>query len=96
MVIACFIGACVVALLSEIFCRIFKEASTVFIIPGILPLVPGAGMYNTMLSLLNQDFAATAEIGTQTILMAGSIAVAILIISSFIRAISFITNTFRG
>ena len=54
MVIACFIGACVVALLSEIFCRIFKEASTVFVIPGILPLVPGAGMYNTMLSLLNQ------------------------------------------
>lgn len=96
MVFACFMGACIVSILSEIFCRFFKEASTVFIIPGILPLVPGAGMYHTMLSLLNKDFSATAEIGTQTLLMAGSIAIAILIISSFIRTISLITNSFRG
>ena len=94
MVIACFIGACVVALLSEIFCRIFKEVYCFH-----HPRNPSSGSrswhYNTMLSLLNQDFAATAEIGTQTILMAGSSSCH-LIISSFIRAISFITNTFRG
>ena len=92
-VFACFTGACVVAALSELFCRILKEASTIFIIPGILPLVPGAGMYHTMLSLLNKDFSATADIGTQTLLMAGSIAVAILVVSSFIRTISLIVHS---
>lgn len=44
-ILACFIGSCVVAVISEIFSRAGKEATTLFIIPGILPLVPGSGMY---------------------------------------------------
>ncbi|MEG1931448.1 MAG: threonine/serine exporter family protein [Anaerovorax sp.] len=84
-VIACFLGACLVALVSELFSRAGKEATTLFIIPGILPLVPGFGMYHTMVFLLEGDFQAAAGKGTETMLMAGGIALAILLIASFTR-----------
>ena len=87
-VLACFIGACTVGLISEIFCRLFKEASLIFIIPGILPLVPGAGMYNTMLSLMTNDIMEATRVGTQTLLMAGGIAMAILLVSSISKMIT--------
>ncbi|HZK01781.1 MAG TPA: threonine/serine exporter family protein [Anaerovoracaceae bacterium] len=91
-VIACFIASCLVAALGEAFARIFKEASLIFIIPGILPLVPGAGMYRTMLSLLQENLSQTAEVGTETLMLTGAIAVGILMVSSFVRAIRKIIN----
>lgn len=95
LVFACFVGAVVAASIGEFFSRHLREVSLTFIIPGVLPLVPGAGMYRTMLGLLHQDFSAAAEAGTQTILMAGSIAVAILIVSSFVRGISTLAHPDR-
>lgn len=85
---ACFAGSCVVALFSELFSRAFKDAATIFIIPGILPLVPGANMYYTMLAILEGNSQETAAIGTETLLMAGAIAVALLAVASVIKLIS--------
>ncbi len=85
--LACLLGALVVALLSEAAARIFKDATTIFILPGILPLVPGAGMYYTMRELLNGDYDAMMEVGAETLLMAGAIAVAILMVTSVFRMV---------
>jgi len=90
-ILACFIGSCVIALLSDICSRLFKDASTIFVIPGILPLVPGAGMYNTMVAFLDGDFSRMSIVGWETALMAGSIAVALLIMASLIK-ITMITK----
>ncbi|MDO4545820.1 MAG: threonine/serine exporter family protein [Bacillota bacterium] len=86
-VLSCFIASCAVGLLSDIGARLCKEASTVFIIPGILCLVPGSGMYHTMTSMLSHDMDATASIGAQTLMMAGAIATGLLVIGSVIRVI---------
>lgn len=86
-IMACFIGSCTVALLSDLFSRFFKEAATLFIIPGILPLVPGAGMYYTMQAFLDNSLNGAARIGWETSLMAGSIAVSLLIVSSVIKVL---------
>lgn len=91
-VLASFMGACVVAAISEIFARAFKETVTVFVIPGILPLVPGAGMYYTMLAILQKDFSKSALVGTETLFIAGSISAGILVISSFTRIIVQLGN----
>lgn len=87
---SCFLGACVVAVVAEIFSRAGREATTLFVIPGILPLVPGAGMYNTMLLFLEKDLNAAAATGSETIMMAGSIAIALLVIASITRLINAI------
>lgn len=92
-VAACFLGSCAVALLSDICSRVLKDATTLFIIPGILPLVPGAGMYNTMLAFLDSNFDNMTKVGSETILMAGSIAVALLMVASLIKAVVTIKDS---
>ena len=84
---ASFMGACVVASVSEIFARIFQEAITVFIIPAIIPLVPGSGMYYSMLAIIEDDYSRFASVSSETLFIAGSISVAILLISSITRII---------
>ena len=42
------IATIVVASLSEIFARILKAPAVIFLIIGILPIVPGGGIYYTM------------------------------------------------
>ncbi|MDO4745605.1 MAG: threonine/serine exporter family protein [Bacillota bacterium] len=83
----CFVGACAVALLSDISSKLLREAATIFIIPGIMPLVPGAGMYRTMLALLHNDMSGFATEGTQTLVAAGAIAVGLLVMGSLLRLV---------
>ena len=84
-VMGCFFGACMVGLCSFIAARIFKEAMTIFIIPGILCLVPGAKIFYTMEALLRNDVQDMAEIGVQTLMMAGAIALGLHSIGAVIN-----------
>ncbi|PAB58802.1 threonine/serine exporter family protein [Anaeromicrobium sediminis] len=77
-----FISATIIALLGEVFARINRKPVTVFIIPGIVPLVPGYGMYLTMLDIINNDFNSAAKTGSDTIFVAGSIAIGVILVSS--------------
>lgn len=82
---ATFMAALVVGVMSEIFARWFKEAVTVFIIPAIIPLVPGAGMYYSMIAILQSDYSRFATVATETLFIACSISAGILIVSSITR-----------
>ena len=84
-VMSCFLASCFVGVLSEIFARFRKEASTVFTIPGIICLVPGSNIYYTMAAILEQNFNQAASVGTETLMMAGAIAAGLLIVGSLIR-----------
>ncbi|HSH34747.1 threonine/serine exporter family protein, partial [Schnuerera sp.] len=59
-----FFAAVTVGISGELFARHYKKPATVFIVPGIIPLVPGAGMYYTMLALVEKDFISAANKGT--------------------------------
>ena len=59
------IASAVISLLSEILARKLKYPSINFIIPGILPLVPGLGLYNTMYSLVQKDYALAVSTGKE-------------------------------
>ena len=82
-----FVGALVVGILGESFAKVFKKPSTTFTIPGIIPLVPGAGIYYTMLALTEKNFLAAADSGSQTVLVSIALASGIIVSSSFNRAI---------
>lgn len=79
------VASAVISLLSEILARKLKYPSINFIIPGILPLVPGLGLYNTMYALVQKDYALSASTGTETLLKSAGIAIGILIITSFTK-----------
>lgn len=84
---ACFLGACIVGLTSDIASRLLKEAATIFVIPGVLPLVPGAGTYYTMLAIVEGNLDEAAFTGVQTLAMAGAIALGLLVIGTTIQII---------
>jgi len=87
MVNACFFGTCAIAVLAEIFCRVGKDATTVFIIPGIIPFVPGVSLYETMSAMLSGNYSGAMQAGTQALTIAGSMALALGLIATFVRLI---------
>lgn len=77
----------IVALLAHIMARIYKTPVTMFLIPGIIPLVPGAGMYEIVLSILNNEIGKTNYNLIVTLKMAGAIALGIFVIDTIFRSI---------
>lgn len=84
-IFAMVVASAVISLLSEILARKLKYPAINFIIPGILPLVPGIGLYNAMYALVQKDYGLAASTGTDTLLKSAGIAVGILIITSFTK-----------
>lgn len=78
-----------VALASHILARIYKTPVTMFLIPGIIPLVPGAGMYQIVQSILYNEDGKAIEYFFETFKMAGAIALGIFIIDTVFRGIKF-------
>lgn len=81
-VFATFVSSCLVWLCSNIFARVFKETSTMFIIPGIISLVPGAGTYYSMLAMLEYTDKSFGDTTKETVLVAGAIAAGLLLMGS--------------
>lgn len=73
------------SLYAEVMARLTYDPVMIYLIVGILPIVPGAGVYRTMLALFQGDSAAFQVDGRYTVLATGAIAVAILLVSSIVR-----------
>ncbi len=80
-----FAATIVVAALAELLARIFKAPATIFLIVGIIPLVPGGGMYYTMEALINSDMQLFVRKGLETAASAGAMAVGCSLVSSMAR-----------
>lgn len=77
-----FLGAVVVGLVGEIFARFFRKPATVFVIPGIIPLVPGSKSYYSMLAFIEKRYIDSADLASETVFIALSIASGIIIAAS--------------
>lgn len=83
-----FFAAVVSALYAEILARSRKYPVTSYLVISLLPLVPGAGIYYTMSLGLGGDVQAAVHKGLETAGVAGSIAVAILLVSTIFRLVT--------
>lgn len=86
-VLGTFLGAFVVGILGEAFAKKFRQPATIFIVPGVIPLVPGAGIYFTMLYVVKEDFTKVGDYALQTVGTSIAIAVAIILSSSLNKMI---------
>ena len=68
--------------------------ATVFIVTGIFPIVPGAGIYYTAYSLIVSDMALFQQKGMETLVLAGAIAIGILLGMGLPRAIPRVCGRF--
>lgn len=84
-ILANFLAAVLISLLSEVLARKMKYPAIIFVIPGILPLIPGLGLYNTMLSLVEGNYANAVSVGTNALFVSASIAMGVLLITSLVK-----------
>lgn len=82
IVVSTLVASLVIALLGELFAVTDKQPATLYLIPGIIPLVPGFGLYYTMLSLLEQNYEMALQHGIETVVTSALIAAALTIVLS--------------
>ena len=78
-----FFSSFCIALLSQIFARKLKCPVTVFLIPGIYPFVPGAGIYRTVYYIIMGENGLAGQYFLDTLTTAGMIALGIYIVDIF-------------
>ncbi len=76
-----------VALVSHVLARIYKAPVTMFLIPGIIPMVPGAGMFHIVQSILYNQHNSAILYFFETFKMAGAIALGIFIVDTVFRVV---------
>lgn len=84
-VIATFLGGLTVGVMAEVFARQMRAPATVFLVPGIIPLVPGADAYLTMLHFVSSKWTEGSRTALTTILLAGAIAAGLILAGSLFR-----------
>ena len=77
--VANFLGALGLAIFGEIFARLCKTPVTTFI---VCALVPGGGMYYTMLEVIQGNVQEALVKGLETLSIAGVLALGILVVST--------------
>ncbi len=80
-----FIATLFAAAYAEIMARIRKYPAISYLVVSIIPLLPGAGIYQTTVCVLEGNIADFTSNAAQTVAIAGAIAVGILIVSTIAR-----------
>jgi uncharacterized membrane protein YjjB (DUF3815 family) len=74
-----FISAFLLTVYAEIMARLRKSPTTVFLVAGTIPLIPGAGLYRTMSAAIAGQFDTAIQDGKTTLLLAAAISSGILL-----------------
>ncbi|MBQ8399032.1 MAG: threonine/serine exporter family protein [Clostridia bacterium] len=74
-------GGAACTLYAEVLARILKTPATVFLIPGLIPMVPGGSLYYTMAFLVQGDQSVAAGKGIDTLCVCLGISTGIVIMS---------------
>lgn len=89
-----FAAAIAISIYAECMAIWRKTPVTVFIISGMIPLVPGGTIFYTMQELIMGNYEKSYQLGVHTIAIAGSIAMGILIASFSIQTLRYGLNRF--
>ena len=78
LIISVIVATIALSLFSRIFAVLREQPATVYLLAGIFPLVPGAGIYYTAYYLISGNMEMFASKGRQTVEMAGAIVIGII------------------
>ena len=85
--LALFIASASFTVYGEFLARKMKTPVTLFIVCALIILVPGGGMYRTMLAIIQGNLDSAVQIGLSSLASAGSLALGTIFISSITRAL---------
>lgn len=81
--IPCLLASAAAALYAEVLARIKKAPATLFLVTGVLPVIPGSKLYYTMSSVVQKDWPKAKEYGLLTVESAVAIAIGISLVWAF-------------
>ena len=82
-----FVSAAVMSVYSEIMARVLKTPTTTFIIPTLVPLIPGGSLYKTMRFAFSGSLSSFSETGLYTVELAAALALGIIVSSAVTKPI---------
>ena len=85
IIFAYFASSVVLTICSEVSAKLLKTPVTSILISGLIPLVPGSGIYYTMYYILEKDIENALSKGTETLFIALALSFGIVVISSIVR-----------
>jgi uncharacterized membrane protein YjjB (DUF3815 family) len=83
------------ALLSEAFARIIRAPVLILLVPMLVPLIPGRGLYNTMDALIQSDRVRFIDSGISTISCGAAICLGIICVTAITHMIFTIWHYIR-
>lgn len=86
--LSAFVGSALAAAYSDIMAHVLKVPATMMIIVGIVPLVPGARLYYTMLGVISSDLEMAAHQGQSALWLAAGIALGVISVTAISRPIN--------
>jgi uncharacterized membrane protein YjjB (DUF3815 family) len=87
-VIRYLLSAAVVTLYGEVLARLEKTPTTTFLVPSVIPLIPGGALYYTMNYALNKQWSQFAHQAFYTLQLALSLAVGIIAVTTTVRLLT--------
>ena len=79
------IASAVITVYAEVFARVLKTPTTTFLVPSVIPLVPGSSLYYTMNYALNKQWDLFVQRAFYTLQLAMCIAVGIIAVTTLTR-----------
>jgi uncharacterized membrane protein YjjB (DUF3815 family) len=86
--LACLVASMGIGIYAELVAAIRRRPASIYIACGIIPLVPGGGMYFTMLEYVRGNDRRSLSIALATLLVAGAIAVGLAVSSALSRLLA--------
>lgn len=93
---AAFIAAMIIALYAEIMARRVKAPASIFLVIGVLPLVPGSSFYFAIEAAILGDFNQSIVTGLEAAGIALSLAMGMMVISTFVYLYYLIKNKIKA
>lgn len=87
MILAVFLSSLSVALMGHLFARGLRAPVSVFLVPGILPLVPGTSIYNSVYYVIRNSREQSMYYLVETLQIAGAIALAVFLMDSVFKMV---------
>ena len=88
IVAATFMASLFIAWIAHLLARFLKTPVTIYFIPAFITLVPGAGVYQSVYSFINKEYALAQQHLVLTLQISGAIALAIFIVDSLFGLLS--------
>lgn len=87
-----FLATAITTLYCEVMAKLLKTTIPNLLIAALIPLAPGGGVYYTMLYLIENKYRECLLKGIETSIIAGSMALGIIVISSCIKLYYIVKN----